>query len=482
MNTERFLHPFSPQGRYPIGGGNEGQSAPRKLEGGSNELYTREFKLPSEVEASLSKNQRKILLSLVRAARRFGQLYTEYDDKSDPRLPFYPLGVKKERILDAAKSNPEIISPYTIVSRSENGVLVATPMHKFYQDKLKTLGILDLLKRAADAAGRGKDKDIKLQRYLKAKAKAFENGDYEGAERIWLEREDEPIIDIAIGFYDTYSDRFLGIKYSAEAWVGVLDRQLTSDTQWFSDSFLKWWQQTTRRSAPRAKMRIEHTRIQSGQAARYEWSGNSLPCQSGWRAAMGSKFTIFKPVFVDKFLHQKLPNLRDLIDTRKILGITDSFVKLATLRTHIAHEIGHSLVPSENIQQRLQKHAAWLKELYCDLLALTGYRRVKGLNLRESEIALAMLLSEGYLEYQNQRKRPEYHKKSTILLNYLLEEGSIRVEEGHFTWEDTEAVFKGIASLLKEVQKMLEEGKFSDVQQLHDKYFDPTIYRHFLMK
>jgi len=463
---------------------NGGEASPRRLAISRPELpsYTRhirEFNLPAGVEEELDEHQRQAFSYLVRAARRWADIYA-LQESTDPRKPFWPQGITRREVREA--SDPEVRSPYTIVEYDQNGKLVARPMHDFYGKQIKELDIIRLLRKAADETGKGRNRDFKLQAYLRAKARSLETGDFKASERRWLEREDEPDLDIFFGFYDTYSDEFLSIKYAAEASVGVLDRQATDDSQWFKSALLGWWERETGRVAPRIKVRVDHTRIQAGQVAKYEFTGMSIPCQMDWREELGSKFIIYRPFFEDKFRHRRLPSLRNLIDKDKIDGITDGFARLAALRKIIAHEISHSLVPGENHQERLGQETTWVKELYCDLLALVGYRHVKGLSMRESEIAMAMFFSDGYLDYEDRRRRPEYHRSSTIITQYPIQHGSLSLLDGRFIWHETPAVFEDFSELLSETQDILIDGKSKDAQRLRERYFDPTIYRYLIFK
>jgi len=446
------------------------------------------FVLHPEVEDSLDKHQREIIKSLESAARRIADLYVLQESEW---VRFYPRGVQKSEVSREAQQKPELLSPYTIVERHPGGEFFATHMHEVFAPQIKEKGITRRLRRAADEAGKGKNRDSGLQAYLRAKAHALETHDMsatqriKAAEKIWLERQNEPTIDVVIGLYDTYTDKFK-IKYSWQAWVGVLDRELTSDSQWFMDAFLTWWSQETEKEAPKVKMRVDHTVIMAGQAGRYEWVGNSLPCQPKWREEMGSKFTIFEPQFEDKFRHRKLPVFREFIDPDKIAGITDSWIRTTDLRKYIAHEIGHSLIPGENHQQRLGKDTSWLKELYCELLALYGYResfkKIPNASLRESEVAMAMTLAQGYLDYEDRDKKEDYHTSSTILADFLIERDAVWIENGVFTWHETPEVFDDISDSLSEVQNILLEGKAKDARDLRDRYFKPDIYRHLLLK
>jgi len=450
----------------------------------SHESPVREFRLPPEVKDSLDNHQSRLLLRLVRVARRWADLF-ELKVSKDPRFPFYPPRVDKSEIFEEDRRHPELqlLSPYTIVKLIDEGDLIAIPMHQFYAKTIEDKGIIPLLKEAAADSGRGRNRDIKFQAYLRVLARSLKTGDFKVSTRIWLEREegDEPVVDIILGFNDTYQDKFLGIKFSPWASVGVLDRQLTRDSQWFINAYRPEHEKETGQSAPQVKMRADHTVIQSGLVVQHEWNANCLPCQRDWRQELGSKFVFFVPRFEDKFPRRR-ENFREFIGRDKIQGITDSFVKLTAFRKLIAHEFNHARLPGENHQQRFQQHTAWLKELYCDLLALTCYRNVKGINPRESEMAMAMTLADGYLEYQDRRKRVDYHTASTVFTSFFLQSGSIRIENGVFTWDNPDELFKDDARLLSDIRDLFIEGRLRDVQKLHGRFFTPDIYRVLLTR
>ncbi len=455
------------------------QEEPRligEIEG--SELLTREFRLPREVRERLNPIQRKILDRLTRVARRTADLFALQISEGE-RASFYPPKVSKSEIFSAAIDNPEILSPYTILDRDSDGKLIARNMHEVYAHVIKELNITGLLREAASVAGKGRDRDISLQAYLRAKARSLETGDYEASERIWLERPDEPVIDIVVGPHDTYTDGFLGIKYAWESWVGVLDEQATADSQWFLDSFLSWWQERTGMDPPKVKMRIDYTRILAGQAALYDWVGNSLPCQHEWRQKYGSKFTIFGKKFNDKFQREKRPAFRMLIDPSRRMGVPDSVIKTVSLQRHIAHETAHSLGVASDLEPRLQQYADTIKELYCDLLGLVGYFGIKGISLRERELAFATAFAEGKIDYnkfKNDGSRPHYYAASSTLLTYMVSKGSVEVDEGILTWEDPREVFNDIEALFNFVNNLQTHGQIRDVEKFLSEFFDPEVY------
>src|SRR3989344_791522 len=477
IGIERLRGAFHPLGRASEKtGANEAlpEVIPR-----TTEHRIHDFPLPPNVEASLERNERDILRLLVRAVRRTAELYA-LQESEDERANFYPQDASKAEVIQAGENNPQIFSPYTIIRRTSEGDLEAVPMHEVYSHGLKQLDIPRLLREAANVAGRGRKRDISFQAYLRAKAGSFETGDYEASDRIWLEREGEPKIDIVIGLYDTYTDRFLGVKYAWEAWVGVFDEKTTRDAQWFLDSFRNWWQQETGQEAPKVRMRVDHTRMLGGQAALYDWTGNSLPCQQEWRQKYGSKFTIFRPRLETDFRDKRLPAFRSLIDSSRRMGVSDSLVKTVSLRKHVGHESSHALGVASDLESRLQEFAAPIKELYCDLLALKGYFAIPGISMRERELAFATFFADGVIEYanfHNEGKREEYYVAHSTSLKFCLKKGSIKVEDGRLTWEDPRPVMNDIILLLdEEVQKIQIEGGVKEAQNFFAKYYDDNTY------
>ena len=140
-----------------------------------------DFVLHPEVEENLDKHQREILNSLVSATRRIADLYVLQESEW---VRFYPRGVQKNEVSREAQQKPELLSPYTIVERDPGGEFFATHMHKVFAPQIKEKGIARRLRRAADEAGKGKNRDIQLQAYLRAKAHALETQDKSATQKI----------------------------------------------------------------------------------------------------------------------------------------------------------------------------------------------------------------------------------------------------------------------------------------------------------
>ena len=444
-------------------------------EGKRREIPIIEFSLPHEIRKDLSKEQLLLLNELRRVSRRLGDLYLV--QKNLENLDFWPKDITTLEIEEASKENSGISSPYTYVERDSKGHLRTVPIHEVFKDMIRDRQIVASLKKAADLSGKGKTRDLDLQAYLRARARAFENGNWEYSESLWLEMSEQPKIFIVAGPYDNYLDPHK-IKYAWESWVGVLDKPETESAQQFVKEFLAWWQTKTQLETPKVGVRIENTVMMSGQAADYRWMGNSLPCQMGLRQKYGSVFFIFKPVFDETFQEKRLPAYRSTIDSVHRAGVTDEIVRKISLNKNIAHEISHSLVALD-VHERLGKHSAWVKELYCDLLALKGNYAIAK-SKREKELAFATAFAEGKLEYNaymQNNSRFEYYIGDSIVLNFCLQKESIKINDGRITWNDPNEVIGHIDELFEEVDKIQKNGEPSDAYELSNRHFDPAVYR-----
>lgn len=439
----------------------------------NNELRVREFSLPEDRPEYFTEEYKSILGTLTQAARRTALIYQLQEGESD-RANFYPKGITKKAMREAIAKNPDLGSPYSIVGQDQDGELVPVWMHDVYRPVIQDAGILELLDEAAGKANRLGDNQ--LFEYLNAKINALQNGDYEESDKVWLEMNPEPIVDIVIGPYDRYTDKFLGKKYSYQAWAGYLDREKTYEYQNAVNEFLQWWETTSGEAPPKVRMRIDHTKIMAGQAAKEQWSGNSLPCQPEWRQKYGSKFTIFEPALEDVF-KKRLAEFRRIIDTEHRKGVTDEMVANADLKRHLFHEISHSLGIPVDIDDRLE-NATWLRELRCDLMALVGYMNLESATPKQKELAIASLFANGVLDYRKYRddsEKYDYHVARSIVLGRMVTDGGVGIKDGKLFL--TDGIFDVTEELFSEVEDLHKSGTTQQIEKYFRMSFRPEIYR-----
>lgn len=439
------------------------------------ELKLREFAPPASFD-KLDKHEREAFPYLVRAVRRWAEIY-RIQEGPDERAHFYPPRVKESEVRRAAEDKPELLSPYTVVLRDQDGSLTTVPMHQAYSKIIEATDIKSLLDNAAK-----KTRDKKTAEFLRAKSKALRDGNWELADRLWLEREDESDLDIVIGFYDTYTDKFMGIKYAAEAWAGVINREATEESQTFIDAFLDYSAKELGLPRPRVKIRVDETRVMSGQAAREDlrWTANSLPCQIDWRKKYGSKFTVFEPQFED-LLEARTRAFDTYIHPGRRSGIPKSLFRTGILRRYEGHEIGHSLVP-EGIENRIGANKNWFNEYLCDVMSLDGYLNIPQVytHNREHEVAFGAHFANGFLlneQYARSGVMSVYFQSHAMILKSSIESGAVQMLDGKLTWAEIPEVRRTFQQLTQEAVAMAKSATGEELEALREKRLDPDIYQ-----
>src|SRR3990167_3737238 len=85
----------------------------------------------------LSTSEKKVVSKLIEAARAITSIYQKQENPKFLGANFYPHDATKSEILQAAKHNPDILSPYTIVEKNNNGKLKEEHYHIKYKNDLE---------------------------------------------------------------------------------------------------------------------------------------------------------------------------------------------------------------------------------------------------------------------------------------------------------------------------------------------------------
>lgn len=111
------------------------------------------------------------------------------------------------------------LSPYTLVTRAEDGSLKTVPYHEAYAENVEK--ICNYLQAAADITIKES-----VRNYLLTKAEALRTDDYYAAEKAWLGMTDSKM-DLIIGPNETEDDQLYGRKASYGAFVLLKELSLT---------------------------------------------------------------------------------------------------------------------------------------------------------------------------------------------------------------------------------------------------------------
>lgn len=440
--------------------------------------YIKEF----QVDVSyLTKEELALLNKLIEAAKLIAKVYqTQLQDG------FYPKDATRQEIEKAASHSPEILTPYTLVERDKSGQLVAIPYHIKYRDLL--LPVSEKLTEAASLAIHRGD----FRKALLTQAKVLLNGDYAKAQISWMKIKPY-IVDIMIGPVESVEDNMFFIKTSYQSWVGVMNKNVTDRINSLKKTvFLARHQILPTEKVDfmdQAQLRADETIIFTGSIANYDYTAvtaTTLPDDINLLEKYGSEGWIFLPPAKENFEHWQY-RLFTLIFAP---FFRKSFSKELLFRGYLLmvtmHEIARIVVRYRFAVNRLRELYPTFNELTIEALAIKmcGTLLLKDvISQKEMEAVLVMFLTrifDGYVEGMKNKERFErIILGNAILLNSLVDEGSVKITKAGISWPNFTKMFISVAKLADDMERILAEGSYADAQTYLKDHSSLSVFKNF---
>jgi len=427
---------------------------------------------------NLNPAEKKVVDKLTEVAKAIAPIYEQQENSLYPGANFYPHDATKEEILTEAKHNSQILSPYTVVQRGDNGKLIAVPYHIIYKDHLEK--IAHLLKEAAHLTN---NKDF-AQR-LELQANALLEGTYEVSDIYWITMKPYKI-DIAIGPIDRLDDRLLFKKASYEAWVGIIDEEKTEKAKIIQHSIYDVRRKifTLSQKADfldKTKLRVDKTLIFSGLFARGMFTSNSLPVDPELMEKYGIEITFFDSSLDVKFNNQHFPIFQRIFEKKFQRDYSKELLREGSFRNVLLHEIGHSLLRYKDSERRLKELFPVIDELSATIYGIKscGSLVLKGIMTeKELEAIMIMFICRAFtwwIDSQTQKSVEAFATGHAIALNHFLANGALKESKG-ISWPNFSKMFLGIEELSDALEALISMGSHDDAQQVIDKYGSFVVY------
>lgn len=419
----------------------------------------------------LSENQKKVLQLLIEAARMIAPIYLEQETLLQVNDNFYPKGVSEQEIEAAAKKDPAICSPYTVVEKI-NGQLQAIPYHIKYAGFLKPLA-----EKLNEAGNLTENKEF--GRFLKIQTKALLEGNYEQAVATWLKTKPY-ILDISIGPIEHHDDRLFFAKASYQAWVGVLDTAGTKRLNYYKNIIL-----STQRIALATGQRLENTKeirakidnvlIFSGHMARTKFVGVNLPMSLDLIQKYGSEVTLFNQVNELRLKEQIVPFFNKKFEPVFKKGFSVEDLKMGNLSYIALHELAHNHLYYKNAAKNLADLLPPIYELSASILGMrmAGPLLLKDIisNKRLESMIIAFICRSFYLIDKSKQNKvwANYALGGAIFINFLLESGALKEYKGLII-PNFMKIFVSLQDLLYQLEGLLSSGTRKDAEAFIGKY------------
>ena len=287
---------------------------------------------------------------------------------------FYPVDLTREAFEAYLAAHPEqkeaLTSPYTVVHR-EGDRLVAVPYSREYRQWLEPAA--KLLEQAA-----ARTSNPSLRKFLILRANAFLTDNYFASELAWMDLDGTPI-EPAIGAYEVYTDRLMGLKTSFESFVTLKDP--------VESAALAKYKAYLRDMEANLPIEDQYKNFQRGFASpiavaeQVHGGGDNvpgvqtiafnLPNDERVREAKGAKKVILANVLGAKFERILQPMAAHVLSPDQAGLVDKKYMQLQTL----FHELSHSLGPgtivvdgqSTTVDKALKEQNSALEEAKADV-------------------------------------------------------------------------------------------------------------------
>lgn len=432
-------------------------------------MIYRRFKLDPKITSYLSGEDKKILKILEGAVRDIAKVY-ELQVKSG----FYPKNSSKQDVERAARDNPDILSPFTIVEKKDSK-LDAILYHKKYA---KFLGpIADKIDQAANIST-----NPSFKKYLKSRAKSLRDGSYREADIVWLNVKNSAI-DFSIAPFERYLDKMFFIKRIFQAHVGVIDLARTANANKIKEALY-----TSAKLSPEkyhstnipkkgVQVLVENTPATAGYMADVLFSGEHFPSDLDIMQQYGSKIIYYRSQMDLKFNKLYYPIFKLIFEKRFAARYSKELLLQAVARNALLYELGRQLHKFEGARERL-------KELYGPIDEANGFASgiqhskhlvVKGLLSQEELEAIIIMhivwMFSDWLFYKQSRGMDNYILGDAILLNTFITKGALKEKEG-ISWPNFSKIFFEIEELADQLVELLRSGSYKKAENLVKRHSD----------
>lgn len=470
-------------------------------------------------------NNSYYLSEIVPSLRSFSGDSLVAKDSSRPLgANFYPLDMQRSEFeqwvnsLKVKASNEEVYKAatgfYHVIRRNETtGELMAVPYSEAFEEhivKLKQLTeeLIPLLPEEEFAS---------LIQFLKLRAEAFHSNDYDASDVAWLNvSDDNSLLEVTLGPYETYDDELFGYKAAFEMFVGIRNATESAKLQRIVKLLPSlstalpidsaYTELLSSDNSTAKVIRVVDQIMNGGEARRgVQTAAYNLPNNAHVVDKHGSKRVLLRNIQEAKYEKTLVP-----LKSQVLSSLQSPYVDFESFFMHVmAHELMHGMGPrfiySENktnhipVRVALQEHYSVIEEakadvgglwLLCNILNnnllelnMTMSKEAKALQtklgLTNNEMFKRSILVTYMTSIFRSIKFEDSHARAAIVIfNYLNTRNAITVEthtneeeeEVHNVFANFSIMETGIHSLLKELLNMQADGDKHDVAIFLEEY------------
>ena len=454
-----------------------------------------DVKLTSDL-SGLTENERKMLPVLIEAADKMNDLFwyeaygnkdellnsiTDEDtkkfviinygpwDRLDGNKPFvegvgekpkganfYPTDMTKEEFEAADIKDKNSI--YNFVRRDETGKLYSIPYHKQFESEVKEVS--NLLEEASGLA-----EDEGLKKYLKLRAKALLDDNYQPSDLAWMDMKTNTL-DIVIGPIETYEDHLFGNKAAHEGYVLIKDQEWSKKLAKFSTFLPELQKGIPVEDAYKKETPGTDSDLNAYDVVYYAGDCNSgsktiainLPNDEEVQLQKGTRRLQLKNAMRAKFDKILVPISEVLIDENQRKHITFDAFFANTMFHEVAHGLGikNTINGKGTVRNSLKEHASALEEGKADVLGLYMVQQLHKKGEIEGDMKDYMTTFMASIFRSVRFGASSAHGKANMIrFNFFKEKGAFsRNEDGTYTvnYDNMIVAMKDLSNLILTLQ------------------------------
>lgn len=383
---------------------------------------------------------------------------------------FYPSDMTKTEFEQAELADKDGL--YSIVSRNDEGKLVAVAYSEMYSDEINRAAAI--LEKAATFAD-----DKEFANYLAMRANALRTDNYQASDLAWMDMKNNPI-DVVIGPIENYEDQLYGYRAAFEAYVLIKDLSWSEKLAKYAQYLPELQKELPVPKKYKAEVPGSDADLNAYDVIYYGGHSNAgsktiainLPNDEQVQLEKGTRRLQLKNAMRAKFDTIMLPIADTLIvpEQRKNVTFTGFFAN--TMFHEVAHGLGikNTLNGKGTVRQSLKEHASALEEGKADILGLYMIRQ-----LLEKDAITEGTLEEYYTTFLAGIFRSvrfgatsAHGKANMVRFNYFQDNGAFsRNEQGLYS-VNMEKMTQAIDSLSELILTLQGNGDYAGVTKLVD--------------
>ncbi|TXI34274.1 MAG: hypothetical protein E6Q58_01725 [Niabella sp.] len=420
--------------------------------------------------------------SAVALMKQMLQLAAQIDekqlDRNAPGSNFYPKDVTKEELLDASAKDQSILSPYTVVKRSDDGALYTIPFHKEYAEELKKISDL-----AKEASALDLEQPVKV--YLEKLSQAALDDSWEELENYWL-TVDRNKLDFQLAPIEAYLDGILSVKHTFQGSIRYASEKSNFNPEKYIET-IKAIQLTNIEAVNFMRsstiVRVDDVIASAGHHVAVPPRGSNYPNDIKKVAQYGTKLIVHTDNIIAREKGSLIPMLKLIVKPSVLENFTEEDLFAAGIRNVLSHEIAEAFIKYPDTVFRLKDMYFPVRELNSSLIGLkiAANHVLQGALSHKGYEAMLLTLFVGrsfsdLLRNENpehfSRGLTYYIKGYVAVFNYFLEYGAVTITSDQYLDVNFNKVFACIDQLSTEIEEIKKNGTEVQATEFFEKYED----------